>query len=184
MPFDTMIFLAEFSFEAGLIGLDEYEERIEVALWLDDDSGARSDPRGPAVEVCERSREERPGERVAGGSSTNSNTPNLLEPRVLEFIALNVWHFTGSDPDSYPSVPHGHYRDANRPWPKLNPYVGRVFTAKHVEDPRERLSNKKMRDLWTNSGFRDHCRKQIMWYMQAHSHYRFPVRNPLRLPKW
>ncbi|MCX7093560.1 MAG: hypothetical protein NTY50_08950 [Methylobacter sp.] len=183
MSTDTMIFLAGFSFEVGLIGLDEYEERIEIALWLDDDSDTRSDPRTPTVEVSERCGEEQSFESILDSSSRASIPSNPLEPRILELIALKVWYFTGSDPDSYPSVPHGHYQNANRPWPKLNPYIGRVFSAKHVEDQGARLSKKEMRDLWTDNGFRDHCRKQIMWYMQEHSYYRFPVKNPMRLPR-
>jgi hypothetical protein len=42
----TLIALAEFSLQFGFIGIDEYVERCEVALWLDDESGTRPDPRG------------------------------------------------------------------------------------------------------------------------------------------
>lgn len=49
----------------------------------------------------------------------------------LEFVAFGHWYFTKSDPDPYPSTPHGHFQSANNPWPKLNPYTGRVFDAKH-----------------------------------------------------
>lgn len=188
MPTDTLIFLAEISRDIGLIGIDEYEERISVALWLDDDPDTREDPRHPPIspEGAREGRgaEEGTSEGRPGSSPFSSAAANSTEPQVLEFIALNDWYFTGSDRDSYPAVPHGHYRNANRPWPKLNPYSGRVFSAKHTEDPGMRLSKQEMRTLWSDSGFRDHCRKQIMWYMQTFPYYRFSVRNPLKFPRW
>ena len=183
----TLIFFADVSFDFGLIGIDEYHERIEVALWLyDNGEGTREDPRRPVTE--RQASDEDRGDldhtlaKYAQGSGTASDSTEKIS--ILELIALGVWYFTGSDPDSYPSVPHGHYQSANRKWPKLNPYTGRVFSSKHRENSSSRLTKKDMRDLWGDESFRDYCRKHIMRYMEAHTYYSFPVRHPFRLPRW
>lgn len=176
MPHETLLFLANMSFDIGFIGIDEYDERICVADWVFSDSGI--DPRQPSEgeesTACEKSPE----------SQTLSEKFSESALTSMEFIAFNTWYFTGSDPDCYPSIPHGHYQNENRPWPKLNPYTGRAFSTKHKEDSSLRLKKKEMRQLWSDQKFIDYCRKHIMWYMQEHSHYRFSVLHPLRLPKW
>ena len=42
---DTLITLAELSFSLGLIGIDEFLERIKIACWLSENSGKINDPR-------------------------------------------------------------------------------------------------------------------------------------------
>ena len=118
------------------------------------------------------------------GKLDSSAKSKLDEDDTLAFIAWKTWYFTGSDPDSYPSVPHGHYQNENNKWPKLNPYTGRVFSKKNQENTSMRLTKIDMKKLWGDVNFRNFCRAHIMWYMQNHSHYAFCVRNPLRLPRW
>ena len=184
---NTLIFLAELSWELGLIGIDELEERVETALWLSDESPQKQDPR---LSDTENDFEKSPKDDF--NSSLSSGEARLAPPNgapkdednFLAFIAWKTWYFTGSDPDSYPSVPHGHFQNANNKWPKLNPYTGRVFSKKNIEESSKRLSKKDMQTLWGDVEFRNFCRVHIMWYMQNHSHYIFSVRNPLRFPRW
>ena len=175
----TLLLLAEFSFELGLIGVDEYAERVHVARWLDDDNASSMDPREPACG------------RLEGEESQND--PSEIQIRRiatspdsdwLELLLLGKWVFTRSDPDPYPSTPHGHLHNENRPWPKLNPYTGRAFKAKHQEEATMRLTKKEMRMLWRTQAFRDFCRSHILWYIEAHPHHAFRVPRPLRFPRW
>ena len=46
MAASTLTALAKFNLQFGLIGIDKYFERCEVAFWLDDQKGDRPDPRG------------------------------------------------------------------------------------------------------------------------------------------
>ncbi|WP_216712728.1 hypothetical protein [Pseudoalteromonas sp. TB64] len=110
------------------------------------------------------------------GSNDNENW--------LEFLCLGIWVFTKADPDSYPSVPHGHFKNQNNKWPKLNPYTGRIFSAKHQEDKKQLLSKKQMRKIWSDEKFKSFCREMIIWYQEKFSYYEFPVRRPLRMPRW
>ncbi|GIU50752.1 hypothetical protein TUM4438_37890 [Shewanella sairae] len=183
---NTLITLAEFHYELGFIGQDKYQERINVALWLSGklDGG---DPRlEPPEEEMNDSREEFESENEAvvlknasGKSSTGRN-----EDDGLEFLFLNKWVFTKADPDSYPSVPHGHYKSQNKPWPKLNPYTGRVFSSKHQEETSQRLSKKQMKMIWNDEKFKNFCREMIVWYQEQFTYYKFQVRRPLRFPRW
>jgi hypothetical protein len=184
---NTLIFLAELSWELGLIGIVELEERIGIALWLSDESNEKQDPRLSDTESdFEKSTKEDFNSSLFSGEGTLAppdGTPKD-EDNTLAFIAWKIWYFTGSDPDSYPSVPHGHFQNANNKWPKLNPYTGRVFSNKNIEDNSSLLTKRDMQTLWRDVDFRNFCRTHIIWYMQKYSHYRFPVRNPLRLPRW
>ena len=135
---NTLITLAEFHYELGFIGPDECRERVQVALWLSGELDG-GDPRLESLEEEINDRREKfeseneavISKRVFGNSAAAGN-----ENDWLEFLYLNTWVFTKADPDSYPSIPHGHYKSQNKPWPKLNPYTGRVFSAKHQEDKR------------------------------------------------
>jgi len=107
----------------------------------------------------------------------------------IEFICLSTWVFTKADPDPFPSVPHGHFKKQNNKWPKLNPYTGRVFMAKHQEDKTRRLSKDEMRKIWRDREFREFCIEMIRWYRNQFPHYLFPIGNGnddliLRLPRW
>lgn len=176
---NVLTFLAEASLQFGLIGIDEYSERVRVALWLYDD-GNWSDPRLP-----EDHREEQeldPAKSSDHGSDSGAG-PRISDLGEIEFY-YHGWIFTKADPDPYPSTPHGHWTSQNHKWPKLDPYRGRVFQAKHQEDVTRRLSKKEMKKLWDDSRFRDFCRGHIMWYMEQFPHHAFRVRDPLRFPRW
>jgi hypothetical protein len=176
----TLLVLAELSFELGLIDVTEYDERHRVARWMAADESSfdfSRDPREPpAPEGVSRSRDDEHAEFRGSG--------NLSEPGWIELLVLGRWLFTKSDPDTYPSTPHGHLQSANREWPKLNPYTGRVFKAKHQEDAALRLSKKEMQCLWRDHAFRDFCRSYILLYIEVHPHYAFRAKKPLRFPRW
>ena len=179
----TLLFLAEASFQLGLIGIDEYIERCEVAWWLGDE-GALGDPREPrdAGEGHEHVEAHRP--HVATDSSQTGTGTRVDEPDWLRFLFRNTWLFTRSDPDPYPSTPHGHLQSANRAWPKLNPYTGRAFKAKHQEEVSLRLGKTEMKNLWQDEAFRNFCRSYVLWYMEQFPYHRFSVAYPLRFPRW
>ncbi|GAB3446064.1 hypothetical protein [Insolitispirillum peregrinum] len=186
--FDDLIDIAFLSFRVGLIGYEEYTERYNMAVWLTDESGTVSDPRidayggeytskppheeAPDMEVTDCSR----SERASNGAPFN--------PPDLMYFRFNAWHFTGSDPDPYPSVPHGHYESENNPYPKLNPYTGRVFSNKHQYNIDMKLGKKEMKKLWNDKNFRSFCLRQVIYYETSFPHYKFPVRHPHRFPVW
>tara|TARA_B110000211_G_scaffold212168_1_gene251629 strand:+ start:2305 stop:2859 length:555 start_codon:yes stop_codon:yes gene_type:complete len=182
---NTLIRLAEIHYDIGLIDYDELNERIGVALWLAEElDDPNLDPRTelgeePSFNEFEESDSNNPEEFVKAkvdGSNDNENW--------LEFLCLGIWVFTKADPDSYPSVPHGHFKNQNNKWPKLNPYTGRIFSAKHQEDKKQLLSKKQMRKIWSDEKFKSFCREMIIWYQEKFSYYEFPVRRPLRMPRW
>ncbi|MGL4668860.1 MAG: hypothetical protein ACRCWR_13140, partial [Saezia sp.] len=72
-----------------------------------------------------------------------------------------------------------------KPWPKLNPYTGRVFLHMHYEDAASRLTKSEMRKVWNDKDFIEHCRKQILWYSSTLPDYKFPDarRGKLCFPK-
>lgn len=177
MPTRTLFTLARLNLQLGLIDFTEYEERVEVARWMAEEDVSAADPRQPPV----------PEREAPAGSDDLAQirgTGRLDEPEWMELLVLGKWLFTKSDPDAYPSTPHGHLHSATREWPKLNPYTGRVFKEKHQEDPALRLGKQEMRRLWRDHAFRDFCRSYILLYVEAHPYYRFSVRDPLRFPIW
>lgn len=177
-----LITLAQISYEFGLIGIDEFQERIEVARWLASDDSSISDPRDPKAEGGDGEDED---ESLHDGEILKVRVKNGLDDTGwLEFLFDGKWYFTKSDPDPYPSTPHGHLNNPNRAWPKLNPYIGRAFKAKHQEDTSWRLSKAKMKELWRDPKFRSFCRDHILLYMEAYPHHAFPVKYPLRFPRW
>lgn len=185
----TLINLAEIHYDFGLIGHDEYRERIRVALWLADaQSGSEFDPRTDSDEEIPENNEyesehnDKQGTvitRTDGGQPTQKDNDNWIE-----LVCFGTWVFTKADPDSYPSVPHGHYKNQNAKWPKLNPYTGRAFSSKHQEDTSRRLSKKQMKEIWIDPSFKSFCREMIVWYREKFPYYEFPVHRPLRMPRW
>jgi hypothetical protein len=183
---NTLITLAEFHYELGYIGYDEFHERVQVALWLAD-RGDGVDPRFDSEEESYPSDDENdgdPSESVICPRSSSEKNSDEDEDNLFQFICLGIWVFTKSDQDSYPSIPHGHYQDQNRPWPKLNPYTGRVFSSKHQEEKTKRLSKKAMRNIWQDESFKSFCREMIVWYKEQFPYYEFSVHRPLRMPRW
>lgn len=182
--FSSLIVLAEISFELGLIGIDEFQERCLIADWLADSDNISTDPRADteldAMDDVGREAYITQSEtfhQLGGQDPTN--------PDRLEFQFSN-WVFTKGDPDPYPSVPHGHWRAANNNWPKVNPYTGRAFKVKHQEDTHSRLSKFDLRSLWNDDKFRDFCRSHIIWYLEQFPYHEFPIprHRVLRLPRW
>lgn len=113
---NTLITLAIFHYELGMIGYDEYKERIEVSLWLSGDGEISADPRlGCDEDIKDESRE--PNEDELDPEHVHSYTGKTGDEtdNRLEILCLGLWVFTKADPDSYPSIPHGHYRNQNRP---------------------------------------------------------------------
>lgn len=183
-----LINMAEFHQGIGMISHDEFWERVQVALWLTDNTEESSDPRESSAEDAEPKREKHEdfdeGSPVVLKISDGKGSSSSNDENWMEFLCLGIWVFTKSDPDSYPSVPHGHYRNQNRKWPKLNPYTGRVFKAKHQEDTSSRLSKKQMRTIWQDEKFRSFCREMVVWYQEQYPYFEFLVRRPLRMPRW
>lgn len=186
----TLMTMAKFHYELGLIGHDEFKERIDIALWLYDGLEAScSDPRSDPIEdSCEEEIRkveiDDENEPVITRIEGASNKSKLGDEDWIEFLCLGVWVFTKADPDSYPSVPHGHFKSQNKSWPKLNPYTGRVFSSKHQEDRSRRLTKKDMQNIWSDQKFRSFCREMIIWYQEQFPYYKFSVLRPLRMPRW
>jgi hypothetical protein len=185
----TILFLARLHYDFGLIGYDEFVERIKIAEWLiDEGNGQMNDPRDQNEEVVPHSNEEVVDisisetvvSQIDGGEAPGISN----EENWLEIICLGIWVFTKADPDPYPSVPHGHFQSQSKQWPKLNPYTGRVYVSKHQEDKTRRLTKKQMKKIWTDEKFKSFCREMIVWYLEQYSYHVFPVKSPLRMPRW
>lgn len=178
----TLIFLAQLHLQLGLIGIDEFTERCKVAKWLDGELGI-PDPRDSTTsEGGEEFEHDDPIDADDEKNAVYRMGKSDCGDDVLEFI-WSQWVFTRQDPDPYPSTPHGHLHNANNRWPKLNPYVGRVFDAKHQESKTSRLKKKQLIALWSDQRFRDFCRTHIMWYAETFPLHVFSVAHPLRFPK-
>lgn len=171
---NTLITLAEIHYDLGLIGHNEYCERIDIALWLSgqyDSEDPRELPQGyppTQQEVL----------KIQGNSRL------LSHPQTEEkFLCMGYWIFTKSDAESYPSVPFGFYKNPKQQWPKLDPYTGRVYNAKHQENVQQRLSKADLEKLWSDESLKSLCREITVWYQEQFRSYTFPVRNHLRMPK-
>lgn len=184
-----IVLLSDLSYELGLIGIAEYEERREIAHWLSADGPP--DPRRSRYEKQERPPEsdevrESEGLHPQGGFGSANSIEENSPDRWSRFLALKQWMFTVGDRDCYPSVPHGHLHRKTNEWPKLNPYTGRVFSDVHVEDVARRLAKAEMKILWIDGDFVEHCRKQVLWYSDFSPDYEFPGARfgKLRFPRW
>ena len=178
--------LSDLSFSIGLIGYAEYFERFEIADWLEDTSNTIVDPRSHKIETLE---ELTINENTEVDEKYHISKAGKIDDECLpwlELLLINKWMFTIGDADCYPSVPHGHLQKKTREWPKLNPYTGRVFSSVHKEDDSKRLSKLEMKTIWNDSKFVDHCREQILWYIDFSPNYGFPMarRGRFVFPKW
>jgi hypothetical protein len=185
-----IILLSDRSYQNGLIGMAEYEERLAVADWLSPSNKVGQDPRARSGDVSNSCED---GELKAihdgeVGNTTSSGSGEVLgeSDRWPRFLFQNKWMFTVGDRDCYPSVPHGHLRSKTNQWPKLNPYTGRVFAYIHQEDPGARLTKAQMKLLWNDSAFVELCIKQVNWYDNFEPEYGFPRarRGKLQFPRW
>ena len=111
----TLMTLAKFHYELGFIGQDECRERVHIALWLSDKFDR--DPRLESLEEvndgCEKYDSENEAVILKNPSGKSAVPGN--EDDWLELLCLKTWVFTKADPDSYPSIPHGHYKSQNNP---------------------------------------------------------------------
>ncbi|OYQ74449.1 hypothetical protein [Wohlfahrtiimonas sp. G9077] len=171
---NTLITLAEIHYDLGLIGHDEYSERLSIALWLSgkyDDNDPRQSPT------------EKP---------QNQEFVSLLgESRMLRatdtqqsFLCVGLWLFTRDEANSYPSVPFGYYKNPKQPWPKLDPYTGRVYVSKYQESAKHRLSKADLKKLWQDEKIKSFCREMTIWYQEQFRSLSFPVRNHMRAHKY
>lgn len=181
-----LINMAEIHHQLGFISHDEFWERVEIAQWLSDEAGETADPREIGVEVDpeEEINKDVGDDSIISKISEGNEGFSNNDENWLEFLCLGIWVFTKSDPDSYPSVPHGHHKSQNKKWPKLNPYTGRVFKAKHQEDISSRLSKKQMKTIWQDEKFKSFCREMVVWYQEQFPYFEFSVHRPLRMPRW
>lgn len=183
MSYATLITLAELHFEWGLIGVNEFEERCDVAAWVFDKPGCLADPRGEEGEDRERpAATQEPEPPLVSERSESSDQSASPQPDVLRFTYLG-WVFTKADPDPYPSTPHGHWQSQNQTWPKLDPYNGRVFDQKHNEATSKRLTKYQLHALWSDERFKDFCRGHLVWYIEMFPHHKFRVPKA-RLFRW
>lgn len=187
---DTYWFLTRWEWEHGLIGLAELLEREEVLQWLKPPtvaSGGTSDPRNTLGGESERPSvpsESSPASPAGGESAApERRRDDGGELALMPLVIGGNWVFTKDDDDSYPSVPHGHFQEKTRPWPKLNPYSGKVFSRKDVEDTRSRLTRDELVRLWNDEKFRQHSLATIVWYEENHLYFVLPVSHPHRLPR-
>jgi hypothetical protein len=185
----SILLLSDLSYELGIIGLAELQERMEVARWLSPRGASKSDPRGSGGEErglpAERrdSGDSAPSPGQAGGQGGLGEDE---DPGWMKFVLLNRWHFTLGDVDCIPSVPHGHENAKTQAWPKLNPYTGRVFVDVHVEDVSRRLDRSEMQQIWRDDEFVERCRRQVLWYSERFPRYTYPNarRGKLNFPRW
>lgn len=171
---NTLITLAEIHYDLGLIGHNEYCERIDVALWLSGQYDSE-DPR------------ELPHNYSPTQSSpltVHNNSRIVIHPQTQEkYLCMGVWIFTKADAESYPSVPFGFYKNPKQQWPKLDPYTGRIYRSKYQEDITQRLSKTDLTKLWADENLKSLCREITVWYQEQFRSYTFPVRNHMRMPK-
>jgi hypothetical protein len=176
--------MADYYYEIGLINIDEYWERIHVARWLYDANWENGDPRVAEWTAKDNCREEKEADvtnqadrGTLGGGSQSKDDDKLT-------FVYQGWVFTKADPDPYPSTPHGHLHSQNRTWPKLDPYRGFAFKAKHQEDVSLRMSRKDLKKLWDDMNFRVFCAEHIDWYRATFPYHDFRVRNPMHFPRY
>lgn len=189
----------EWALHHRFISWSDFEERLAIlerlARWPSDANTPGADPRPAFGDESERPRPLRESElwkpeaASVGGPSGGPRKPQTTSPAPpapLQFIPPELrerWCFTINDPDAYPSVPHGHLGEKTQPWPKLNPYTGCAYARKDKEAGHHRLRREEMVRLWNSPTFRQHARDTIEWFQTAYRHHRFPVANPLKLPR-
>lgn len=162
----TLRLFADLSYQYGIIGLNEYAERIEAIDWL----------LGRGEDEIDMQYPEEERDVQSSGHEQEDN---------LSLVVLNKWVFTIGDVDCAPSVPHGHqFKKTNKT--KLNPYTGFIYDS--IGNKSGRLKKTEMITLWNDKDFRSHCHQQIDWYHDFASSYIFPNtlkgKNMHTLPRW
>lgn len=93
LMYHYILLLSDLSYQFGLIGFAEYEERCEIAHWLFVDGESKPDPRGGRHEERVRLREnddirENDGAQRQGNSGSVSAKDEDPNDRWLQFLAL------------------------------------------------------------------------------------------------
>ncbi|WP_145543726.1 hypothetical protein [Yersinia frederiksenii] len=196
--FKVIMVLSDLSYQLGIIGLIEYQERFEIYRWLKDNNNSVADPRnaygeddaspeeGKMHNKDERDRSNRMKDSQLSHTGGRGGQTSEDEDDSMHFLAFKKWLFTVGDTDCFPSVPHAHSQRKTNPWPKLNPYTGVVYSSMKAEDVSSRLTKGEMKLLWNDSKFIEECKKQIVWYSEFSPHYPFPNARFGRyiLPRW
>ncbi|ADB37864.1 hypothetical protein [Spirosoma linguale] len=104
---------------------------------------------------------------------------------LLHFITdkggkMGRWEFHKTDSDFFPSIPHGHALSNHKI--KLDAYSGHMY-KNDITKSVDRESRRYIIDLWNDERFRKVARETITYYMETFRSYRWPVANPLRLPR-
>lgn len=114
--------LSDLSYQLGIIGLIEYQERLEIYRWLKDNSNSVADPRNAPGEEYASSEEGRMDHGDERNVSNRMEDPQLShtgtrggqkiegEDDLMHILVFNKWLFTVGDTDCFPSVPHAHYQ--------------------------------------------------------------------------
>ena len=168
------------AWSARHLRVTELLERWEVLEKLLDEDIADE------VVPCESQQDPTPRESDQPPAIRSTEDRGEDAPPYVEFIPVGLqdkWVFTIGDPDSRPSVPHGHLESKKNRHPKLNPYVGRAFLQDRSEDIPRRLNKRELVVLWSNEGFRAHCSDQIGWFMAREPNFDWKMDNPLSLPR-
>lgn len=172
------LILCEISWRYGLIGINEYCERMKALRWLSSD---QEEPGSPEEEEDSEYTEKQQEEFLEDteknhfnplGSNTDKDT-RYGDPELLQYTTKNLnkrWVFTIGDQDPYPSIPHGHFEYKTRKWPKLNPYTGEIFSKKNKLDSL--LKKKEYRVLWEDQELYNHALEQISWYKGDRGEFR------------
>lgn len=178
-------------FDCGAIGDHGFQDRMrsladllpnQLAASLLREIGA-DDWRPPAGEQPEDIEGESSIRSIEDGGSFRDR--GAAAPAVLELVVQNVrgmsrWHFRKTDPDHFPSVPHGH--EDNMDWPVCDPYTGRVFDGDREELQDRRLTRKTRIALWKDPKFRAFALAAIMYHEDTFRYRPIRVRRPHRLP--
>lgn len=150
----------------AILAAEEVDDSVIPASYLDRVSGEEiqsheADGLEPKV-IFEKDGEY---QGLSEAQSPISSIP-LIEFKTSQLLGINeTWIFTESDPDPIPSIPHGHYKDKDKPEPKLNPYTGKAININGSEDKKRRLTKKEMVILWDSSVFQEFCIKKLRHFV-------------------
>ena len=116
---------------------------LQMEEWTDQDEWIVSENR---PDEQQRDKSERRESVVEGG---DYDFDAILRFMPASSTGLSHWIFHRSDPDPFPSVPHGHYKGQKQP--KLDAYLGYIYNGA-AQTGRE--SRKKIISLWNDPKFR------------------------------
>lgn len=150
-------------------GTDEFLEAAAPG-WLEH----LSDPKNVSGTEDARSSEDRTLDSQQASAATRfitATSPALGGP----------WELKISDPDFFPSIPHGHLRAARDI--RLDVYRGLTFNRAKGERPEARERRQFIVALWNDNSFRDFATRAIRHFMLQKPGHCWRVPNPLRLPR-